>query len=384
MIYADYNGSSPLIPEVVQYLERRLRSHLFANPNAIHSMGQKINTGIEKCREIIAEVVECHPDQLIFTSGSSEGISTIFKSILSKTAFTKKKIVLSSVEHAAVLKVADYYKDEEGFEIISVPVSREGIIDLDFLQETIRKEKDHIALVCIMYANNETGVIQPIDEIASLVKKYLIPFISDTTQVIGKHTYSFEKSGLDYAVASSHKFGALIGSGFIIAKNPTTISPIIFGGGQEKGLRGGTQNYLAIETMAIALKTFKDKQVNFEKLNELRFIFEKKLKDEFTEIVIFSHHSPRLIGTSLIAFPGIHGQALQIELESQDIFVTTSAACSDNQPETSHVLKSMKVSDEIGRGVIRISLGIDQDEVDYEKIFQAIKKSYKKLKKIQY
>ena len=142
MIYADYNGSTPLLPEVSQYLDKRLHSHLFANPNAIHSMGQKINMGIEKCREIIAAMVGCHPDQIIFNSGSSEGISTIFHSVLNLKDDLRKKIIISPIEHAAVLNAAEYYQAEWDYELIYTPMTDTGMIDIEKTISLILQNKN--------------------------------------------------------------------------------------------------------------------------------------------------------------------------------------------------------------------------------------------------
>ena len=147
MIYADYNGSSPLLPEVSRYLQGRLNSTLFANPNAIHSIGAKINMGIEKCREMIADVLGCYPDQVIFTSGSSEGISTIFHSVLNLKDKTKNKILLSPIEHAAVLGAAEYYAKEWNYELIYTPVSTEGVVDLNEFKKLLIQYKNELALV---------------------------------------------------------------------------------------------------------------------------------------------------------------------------------------------------------------------------------------------
>ncbi len=384
MIYADYNGSSPLLPEVSQYLDKRLHSHLFANPNAIHSMGQKINMGIEKCREIISQVVGCHHDQIIFTSGSSEGISTVFHSVLNLKDTKKRKILISPIEHAAVLNTATYYQDEWSYELLYTPITDSGEVDFLKTKALIEKNSNELALICIMSTNNETGVIQPVKNISALATQFKIPFFSDTTQTIGKQDFHFENSGIDYGVVSSHKLGALLGSGFIYAKNPVTIRPLIFGGGQERGLRGGTQNYIAIETMAVALKVFNEKKNRLVELKCAREEFEQAIKKACPEVVIFGENAPRMAGTTLLSFPGIHGQAVQIELESHDIFATTSAACSDNQPETSKVLKSMNVADDIGRGVIRISLSFDFKAEDYLQIMASLKSAYVKLKKIYF
>lgn len=382
MIYADYNGSAPLLPSVREHLKRRLDSDLFANPNAIHSIGQKIASGMEKCRTTISEVLGCFPDQIIFNSGASEGISTILYSVLEFTPATRKIIITTQVEHPAVLKALEFYQSQKGFEVKYAETDSEGRLKLSSLNNLLEIHENHIALVAIMAANNETGVLQPYQEVGRLCSSKKIDYFCDTTQLIGKDEFHFTEAGMDYAVCSGHKVGALSGSGFIIAKDPTKLRSLVFGSTQERGLRGGTQHYLGIETLAIALADFHKNKHKLHDLKAARESFEKEISRSFKEVVIIGRNTERLPGTTLIGFPGIHGQAVQIELESHDIFVTTSAACSDNQPETSQVLKAMGVSDDLGRGVIRISLSYSHGEEEYAALASALKSAYNKLNKI--
>jgi cysteine desulfurase len=200
--------------------------------------------------------------------------------------------------------------------------------------------------------------------------------------LIGKAEFHFERSGLDYAVCSGHKLGALTGTGFFISRSPSRIKPIVFGSIQERGQRGGTQHYLGIETLAIALHDFTSLAQNLKNLEKEKLKFETQIKAAYPQAVIVGEEAKRLAGTTMIGYPGLHGQAVQIELESNDIFVTTSAACSDNQPETSKVLKAMGIDDQLGRGVIRISLSYQQGEKEYAAITHALKSAYAKLTKI--
>ncbi len=383
MIYADYNGSSPLLTSVREYLKKRLDTDLFANPNAIHSISQKIARGIEKCREVIAEAVGCYPDQIFFNSGASEGISHIFHSILDQMDKKKNIIITSPIEHSVVPNALSYYEKKRGFTLKYVEIDKDGKVKTESLEKLLTENKGHVAMVTVMAVNNETGVLQPYVEMAKICRTHQVEFFSDTTQLIGKDEFHFEKSGLDYAVCSGHKLGALSGSGFVVVKEPAKMQSLVFGSTQERGLRGGTQHYLGIETLAIAIKDF---QENIEKLKSLmtaKLKFEAEMMKDFPETVIIGGGAPRLAGTTLIGYPGIHGQAVQIELESQDIFVTTSAACTDNQPETSKVLKAMGVNDQIGRGVIRVSLSYSHGEKEYSAMAQALKAAYTKLSKIQ-
>ncbi len=382
-IYADYNGSGPLSQEVREYIKLRLASDHFANPNAIHKMGKKVLLAMENARAVTARHLGAIPKQLIFNSGSTEGINSVFYSVLSQTNSSQKPyIVTTGIEHSAIYNVADRYQ-EQGFETKIIKTRPNGQIDLEDLGLTINKLGDKIALLTIMAANNETGVIQPIDKIADMIKGKGITYFSDTTQYLGKTDFSFKNSGLDFAVLSGHKIGAMTGAGALLVKDPTIFKPFILGGGQERGHRGGTQNYLGYETIAVALDECMKSKEDYQRLEERRDAFEKKIKADFPNLVIFGQGAPRLPGTTYISYPGVHGQAVQIELESQNIFVTTSSACSDNSPVTSRVLKAMGVDDAAGRGVVRISLCPHSSHDSYERIYDALSKAYKKLTNIE-
>ncbi len=380
MIYADYNGSAPLCQQVRDYLVKRIDDGPYANPNAIHYLGAKTMMGMENSRNICAKILNAHPSQLTFNSGATEGISTVFHSVLQQT--DKKTIIISSIEHSAVTNTAKYY-ESLGFNLIIIPVNTDGVIDFNFFNQSLKTHNENIAIVSIMAANNETGVIQPWQKINELCQQNKIPYFCDTTQYIGKVPFDFETSNVDYAVCSGHKLGAMTGTGILLSKNPETLIPMIIGGGQEHGHRGGTQHYIGNETLAIALSSIQEKFKNIEILTKKRIEFENKIKSEFPEVVILGGNTDRLATTTYIAYPGIHGQAVQIELESNDIFVTTSSACSDNMPVTSKVLKAMNVSDEVGRGVIRVSLGLCAKPEMYDTLGLELSKAYKKLLRVK-
>ena len=320
MIYADYNGSAPLCSQVKEYLIKRMEKGPFANPNAIHYLGTKTLMGMENARAVCAKILGADFEQVIFNSGATEGISSVFHSVLNRE-LKKKIIIISGIEHSAVINTANFYAQERGFEVKVLPVTSDGVVEVEILKQWIGQNINNIALVSIMAANNETGVIQPYQEISSLCVDNKIPFLCDTTQFIGKTPFNFKESNFDYAVTSGHKFGALTGTGILLAKHPETLTPLIIGGGQEKGHRGGTQNYLGNETMAVALTAINEAFIHLEALSEKRLEFEANIKKAFPQVVILGENAPRLATTTYISYPGIHGQAVQIELESQDIFV---------------------------------------------------------------
>jgi len=381
MIYADFNGSAPLAPKVKEYLLNRINVGPFANPNAIHYLGTQTLMMLENARKTCAKALGAHPSQVFFNSGATEGIATVIHSIIKENP-DKKTIVTSGIEHSCIHNLNSYFQ-QLGYKIITTPTTHHGYVDLDVLKEILLNHQDDIALVTVMAANNETGVLQAFKEINQFCKQLNLKYFCDTTQIIGKIPFNFEQSELDYAVCSGHKLGALTGTGIMLIKNPLQLTPLLIGGGQEKGLRGGTQNYLGNETLAIALSECEKKFQRLPELEKMRVNFETEIKKQFPEVVIFGEGAPRLATTTYITYPGLHGQAVQIELESQDIFVTTSSACSDNLPVTSKVLKSMNVSDELGRGVVRISLGLCATEEMYQQILTALSKAYEKLSRVK-
>ena len=380
MIYADANGSLPLLPEVRDYLATRIPSQLWGNPNAIHSLGSQIKGGMDKCRELVGDVLGANPTQVIWNSGSSESCSTVLQHVLLPMKTGKTIIYSSPIEHAAIGAALEHYKFVWGYDVRLIPVSVDGLVDLDWLTKELTANHVSCALVTVMAVNNETGVIQPWEAIRDLTKELSVRFFSDTTQLIGRMPFHFNESGLDWAMASGHKLGALPGSGFLLARDPGALRPLVWGGGQESGLRGGTQNYLGVETLAVALQTLPAKLARIPQLNAWRNNLEAGLPSG--TVVIGAKHE-RLPGTMLIGCPGVHGQGVQIELESQDIFVTTSAACSDNEPATSKVLRAMKIDDILGRSVIRASLSLSASESDYQTLLASLKTAYAKLNRIK-
>ena len=379
MIYADYNGSTPLTNDVKNFLVNRIQDGEFGNPNATHSGAKSLMFTLEKNRRSLAKSLGCKSSQIIFNSGSSEGISHIFFSTCNEGPKNNKNIIITSgIEHSAVVNSCKYY-EKKGFKVLTINSLQNGVIDLDHFKTLLNDNKDHIAMVTVMAANNETGVVQPFKEIGSLCQEKEIFYFSDTTQYIGKTAFNFSESNMDFAVLSSHKVGSIIGSGLIVAKNPEFLKSHVFGGGQEKCLRGGTQNYIGIEAMALALEKFNENLEALNQLEKLRNQFEVNIKSKFPEVKIIGENAPRLASTTLISFPGLGGHLIQAEMENQGVFVTTSSACCDSQTGPSKVLASMELSEEIGSSVIRISLCTNANKDLYDRIELALTKTYTKL-----
>lgn len=376
MIYADCNSTHPLLPSVLDFLHKRVQGNM-ANPSAIHALGKETRAQLENCRKVIATTLGAELSQIFFNSGASEAISHVFHSVLSQT--NKRTILVSAVEHAAVTQAAKNY-ERLGFLVIEIPYP----ITLDSLKKLFDENLNDLALVAVMAVNNETGEILPYLEIAELTSSAGVPYLCDTTQLIGKAPFDFHQSKIDYALFSGHKLGALHGTGALLARSPYDLLPLIHGGDQERGARAGTENILGIETLALALSCWESGAPLLKDLKEAQKIFEKALLEKIENSILIGESVSRISGTTLVGFKGIHSQAIQIELESKNIFVTTSAACADNMPETSHVLKAMGYPDEIGRSVIRISFGLCNTPGDYQILLNALVESIHQLAKLNY
>jgi len=380
MIYADYNGSTPLCSKVQEFLVKRLQEGGFSNPNSTHALGKRLMFAMEKSRRVLANSLGCKSPQIVFNSGSSEGITQIFHSVLGLAPKNEKNIIITSgIEHAAVVQCCALF-EKRGYEVITLKTKNDGVVNLAHLEEILKAKGSQVAMVTCMAANNENGIIQPFKEIGKLSHDHGTIYFSDTTQYIGKTKFNFAESNMDYAVSSSHKIGALIGSGLIISKVADSLSPLILGGGQERGIRGGTQNYIAIETMGIAMDSFDSNIEHLKTVNELRLRFEKNIKKKFPKVVIIGEDSPRLATTTMIAYPGIIGQHIQIELEAKEIYVTTSSACSDKKVQVSRVLQAMGTDEEVGLSVVRISLCMNANQELYNNIEAALSDAYNKHK----
>jgi len=368
MIYADHNGSSPLLTEVKEFLNRRINGNLFGNPSALHANGMNIRKRLEKSRSTIAHLLGAKPDQVIFTSGASEGIAQVISSILQSK--NEGVILVTGLEHSSIYETIKRYKTDQ-HKIVELPTTKEGTVDLS----AIDQYRSTAILFCLNGCNSETGVITEPPTIK------FCPILYDATQLIGRESFDFNKNNIDYAVFSSHKLGALPGSGVLLAKDSSGLCPLIPGALQEEGLRGGTENYLAIETMAIALTVLylEETKAKINELNCAKIQFEKRLLADHPKLTVFGKDAKRSYNTTYLAYAGIHGQALQIELESKGIFVSTSSACSDNEPAGAHVLGASGIPENISRGAIRISLGVENKSDDYNKISLALSEVVDKL-----
>ena len=381
-VYLDYNGSAPLAAEVEQYLINRLQEKRTLRKSKCEPFSwNEVQYGvIEKSRDAIAKAFSVKSEKVFFNSGATEGISAVFNHISHVNSKSVKKILIySDLEHSATINCADYLRSEhEGFEVIKLNVLKNGQVDLDHLDQLITEHSENIKLISVMAANNETGVIQPIKEASNLCALKNIPFFCDATQILGKSPFNFDNLKIDFLCCSGHKIGALTGVGALIVNDPDNFVPLIIGGKQEGGLRGGTQNYIGIETLGVAFDLIENKISYLSYIELKRDQFEVSLKQLFPDVVFFGKDAPRVCNTSYFSIPGISNGDIQVALQMNKIFVTTGSACSDKKDSLSHVLSSMGYEKDIIQGAVRLSCAMKETVNCFDYALDVIREKFHK------
>lgn len=353
IIYLDYNATTPIDERVLDAMYPFFMND-FANPNSIHSFGKSINVKVKQARKQIADFINADKKEVIFTSGATEAINIAIKGVAESYSHKGNHIITASTEHKAVLDTCQDL-ERKGFEITYLSVDAEGLINLEELKSAIRTDT---ILVSIMYVNNETGVIQPIKEIASITQKKNVFFMTDATQAVGKINIDVDDLGVDLLAFSGHKMYAPKGIGVLYVRkshNKLQISPLIHGGGHENGLRSGTLNVPGIIALAKACEVAKEEMVeNQEKIINLRDNLENALL-KLSNTSLNGSYKNRIYNTTNICFKGIDANILIGRMKN--VAVSNGSACTAAVVEPSHVLKAMGISDEDAFASIRFSLG---------------------------
>jgi len=353
-IFLDYNSTTPVDAKVLEWMMPAFTLH-YGNPSSSnHPFGWAASEFIKIAREEVAELIGSEPGEIIFTSGATEAINLAIKGVAEAYSQKGRHIITFSTEHKAVLDTCSYL-DSKGFSITKLGVDNNGLPDLNELEESITGET---ILIAAMYANNETGVIFPVKDIAEIAKKHKILFFSDATQAAGKIPVNFREDGIHIASISAHKLYGPKGAGalYISRKNPrVSLLPLIHGGGHEKGLRSGTLNVPGIAGLGRACKLAKENLQLFEKLSELRNLLEVNLL-KIPGSFVNGSLTKRLPNVTNIGFSEIEGKRLLAGI-SPKIAVSSGSACTSALPQPSHVLKAMGLSDPHAAASLRFSLG---------------------------
>ncbi|HSZ75111.1 MAG TPA: cysteine desulfurase family protein [Rhizomicrobium sp.] len=374
MHYLDHNATSPLRPEARAAVERAL--DVGGNPSSVHARGRAAREIVEGAREQVAVLAGADPADVIFTSGGTEANTLALCGAVAGAAEAGGRLTrlfVSAIEHDSILANATALAERAaGLRVEIIPVAPDGMIDLAALRVQLREGKGR-ALIAAMAANNETGVIQPIAEIASLTKEHGALLLIDAIQAAGKIALDYPYA--DYLTLSAHKIGGPQGVGALIAKRDAPLSAQILGGGQERGRRAGTENLSGIAGFGAAAKAAR----NFDapQVAALRDHFESRLPKE---AIIFGANVPRLANTSNFALPGLAAETAIIALDLDGVTVSSGAACSSGKVKSSHVLKAMGVADELASCALRVSFGWNSAEEDVYAAIASLQKLHSRIR----
>lgn len=365
MLYFDHSATTPILPEVAQKIDHTNREH-YANPSSIYSLGRKARSLIEKARQQVADAIGAKAEQIYFTSGGTEANNQV---LWSKLAEKKKHIIASSIEHPAILKALKRI-ESYGITFSLLPVDNKGTVKADSLEHLIN---ENTGLISIMFANNEVGTIQPIQDIVKKTSSLDIPFHTDAVQALGKTPVNVSTLGVDYLSLSAHKFYGPKGIGALFVKNKKMLKPLIIGGEQESGLRAGTENISGIVGMGLAAELASKNQKDcFEHLNILKEYFMENLKPRFPNAIFNGNHNNCLPGLISISFPKNRSDILMAKLDRKGIAVSNGAACNTGNVKPSVVLKAMGIEDDLNISTLRISFGNGNSLDDVDQLLKAL------------
>jgi cysteine desulfurase len=357
-IYLDHAATTPMIEPAIDAMQRALRK--IGNPSSLHTDGRATRKDVEEAREVIAQSLGCQASEVIFTGSGTEANNTAIKGLF-WSAPDKNVIVVSAIEHHAVLDPAHWLVEHEGAELIEIPVTDAGVIDCEFLKDLVAKRGNEIALISVMSANNETGVIQPLETVIKIAGS--IPLHTDAVQSFMKVPLNFANLGLFAMTISAHKVGGPLGIGALILRKAFEMPALLHGGGQEREIRSGTLNAPSIVAFAAAVSQNAYSAKNVEALRQK---FENGISTVAPHARINGKDSARLPGISNITFPGTQADFLLLLMDGKKVSCSTGAACTAGVHRPSHVLMAMG-HDEIGAtSSLRFSLGASTTEEDIE------------------
>jgi cysteine desulfurase len=368
-IYADHNATTPLAPEVLEAMTPYLRQH-FGNASSIHVFGREARAALDDARARLARLLGAQESEIILTGGGTESDNTAIFGVARARRAGKRHIINSSIEHHAVLYACEYLEKNGECEVTYLPVSRDCLVDPDDLRKAIRADT---VLVSIMSANNETGTIQPVRELAAVCRERGVPFHTDAVQSFGKAPVNVNDWGVDLLSIAAHKFYGPKGAGVLYARRGVRMDPLLFGGSHENERRAGTENVAAIVGMARAAELVTGKMADEQ---ARLFALTERLAAGITERVGGAHRNGhpqrRIANTVNFSFEGCEGEGLLLGLDLEGVAVSGGSACAVGSLEPSHVLKAMGVPRELARAAVRFSFGTGNTTGDANDIVNAL------------
>ncbi|GAA4803580.1 cysteine desulfurase family protein [Nocardioides caeni] len=376
-VYLDHAATTPMTDVAVEALTTQLRE--VGNASSLHAAGRRARRIVEESRETIAQALGCRPGEVVYTSGGTEADNLALKGLFwSRRAESPRRtrILASAVEHHAVLDPLLWLEEHEQAEVELVAVDGAGRLDVDALRAAVERDPDTVALITVMWANNEVGTLQPVADVVALAAEHGIPVHSDAVQAIGAVPVDFATSGVDALAVSGHKVGGPQGVGALVVRREVSLTPLLHGGGQERDVRSGTLDVPAIAGFAAAVEeAVKHQAEHAARLTVLRDRLVDTVLVEVPDAVLNGPDGAdgnRLPGNAHLSFPGCEGDSLLMLLDARGIECSTGSACSAGVPQPSHVLLAMGRSEEEARSSLRFSLGHTSTETDVDALAAAI------------
>ncbi|MBZ5737237.1 cysteine desulfurase family protein [Nocardioides mangrovi] len=373
-VYLDHAATTPMVPAAVEAMTAHLRE--VGNPSSLHASGRHARRVVEESRETIAQALGCRPGEVVFTSGGTEADNLALKGIYwsRRAADPRRTRVLSTaIEHHAVLDPLHWLTTDEGAHVELLPVDERGRLDLAALRATVEREPESVALVSVMWANNEVGTLQPIGEVVELAASYGIPVHTDAVQAVGAVAVDFATSGVDALTLTGHKVGGPFGVGALVVRREVDVTALVHGGGQERDIRSGTIDTPAIASFATAVElAVKHQAEHATRVAALRDDLVRRVIEVVPDAHLHGHPELRLPGNAHLGFPGCEGDSLLMLLDARGIECSTGSACSAGVPQPSHVLLAMGCDEDQARHSLRFSLGHTSTQSDVDALVEAI------------
>ena len=377
-IYLDYNATSPVRPEVLEVMLPFYKEH-FGNPSSVHWAGRAVSGALEKAREQVATLINASPAEIVFVSCGSEGDNMAIKGTLSALEAKGNHIITTTVEHPAVLETCEAL-EKDGYDVTYLPVDKDGLLDLADLEAAIT---DKTVLISIMWANNETGNLYPIEEIGKVAKKHNIRFHTDAVQAVGKVPVDVQKANVDLLVISGHKIGAPKGVGAIYIRRGTRMARLLHGGHQERNRRAGTQNVAGIVGLGKACEMADaEREEYYKRVRVLRDRLEDGIASQVPDIKLNGtpDRDQRLPNTLNVSFAYIEGESLLLNLDMFGIAASSGSACTSGSLEPSHVMGAMCVEVTLAHSSTRFSLGPETTEEDIDKVLEVLPSTVQRIR----
>ena len=376
-VYLDHAASTPMYPEAVAAMAEQLTRP--GNPSSLHASGRAARRVVEESRETIARAIDARPGEVVFTSGGTESDNLAVKGLFwarSQADPRRTRILSTAVEHHAVLDSL-HWLEERGADVELLPVNRCGRLEAATLREAIERDPDSVALVSVMWANNEVGTVQPVAEVARIAHEHGIPVHSDAVQAVGQVEVDFAASGVDALTLTAHKIGGPVGVGALVVRRELSLTPLLHGGGQERDIRSGTLDAPAIRGFATAVElSVKRQPEHGVRLAALRDDLLRRVAAVVPDVVLSGDRNcaltNRLPGNAHIQFPGCEGDSLLMLLDHRGIECSTGSACSAGVPQPSHVLLALGADEVAARSALRFSLGHTTTQADVDALVEAI------------